>query len=116
MMWSLMLLLIGVFHTMFRETNKWIRYFADASYWMYLIHLPIVIGVQILVAELSWHWSIKLCVVSLITILVATLMYDILVRDTWLGQLLNGRRNSPMLFSLFRKKQEIINHRLEANK
>ena len=32
---------------------------ADASYWIYLVHLPIVAAFQVLVGRLPWHWSIK---------------------------------------------------------
>ena len=32
---------------------------ADASYWIYLVHLPIVAAFQVLVGRLPWHWSVK---------------------------------------------------------
>ncbi len=35
------------------------RYLADASYWIYLIHLPIVMALQVAVSNLDWPWSIK---------------------------------------------------------
>src|SRR5690606_15225088 len=35
------------------------RYLADASYWMYLVHLPLVMALQVLVMRLPVHWSIK---------------------------------------------------------
>ena len=42
-----------------RTANATIRYVADASYWIYLVHLPIVAALQVLVGKLPWHWSIK---------------------------------------------------------
>ena len=35
------------------------RYLADASYWLYLIHLPILMALQVAVSHLDWPWPIK---------------------------------------------------------
>ncbi len=35
------------------------RYLADASYWLYLIHLPIVMALQVAVSTLDWPWPVK---------------------------------------------------------
>jgi peptidoglycan/LPS O-acetylase OafA/YrhL len=39
------------------------RYIADSSYWIYLIHLPLVIFLQAAVSRLDWHWSVKFGIV-----------------------------------------------------
>ena len=38
----LTLALVGSFEAVFRTPRRWIRWTADASYWIYLIHLPVV--------------------------------------------------------------------------
>jgi hypothetical protein len=68
MMWSLASLGIGLFKWLFDKPSKVVRYLADSSYWLYLIHLPIVIWLQIAFAELAFHWSLKLIAISLLTI------------------------------------------------
>jgi peptidoglycan/LPS O-acetylase OafA/YrhL len=92
MMWTLVMLTLGVFRKFCTQPRPVIRYVADSSYWMYLIHLPVVVWLQVAVAEWSWHWSLKLIFVSAATIALALLTYDLFVRSTVLGQILNGRR------------------------
>lgn len=98
MMWTLVTLTLGVFRKFFSQPRPAIRYLADSSYWMYLIHLPVVVWLQVAVAEIPVHWSLKLVGISLATIGLALLTYDLFVRATWLGQLLNGRRRERALF------------------
>ena len=91
-MWSLVSLAIGVFKKLCSESHAWVRYIADSSYWLYLIHLPIVVWLQVAVAEIHLHWALKLAFISTITIALALLSYDLFVRSTWIGWILNGRR------------------------
>lgn len=98
MMWSLILLTIGTCKKLVKGENKTIRYIADASYWLYLIHLPIVIFLQITFAELPLHWSLKLLSICGLTLAISLLLYDFAVRNTLLGKVLNGTRKSPLLF------------------
>lgn len=98
MMWSLVSLSIGLFRRFFDRPSKRVRYLADASYWLYLIHLPIVIWLQIAFAELPFHWSIKLLSISALTICIAILFYDAFVRATFIGAVLNGKRKSRILY------------------
>ncbi|WP_221030326.1 acyltransferase family protein [Actomonas aquatica] len=97
-MWSLVLLTLGVFQKLIRRPSATVRYVADSSYWMYLIHLPIVLWLQVVVAEWSWHWSLKLSAISLATIGIALLTYELFVRSTFIGRILNGRRKDRALF------------------
>lgn len=90
-MWSLVFLTIGVFKKLCQRPNAFVRYVADSSYWMYLIHLPIVVWLQVAVAELPLHWSLKLTLISMITIAISLLTYDLFVRSTFIGWMLNGR-------------------------
>ena len=70
------------------------RYLADASYWVYLMHMTTVLFFVTLLRPYDWHWSIKLaiCVGGSMPILLVT--YHYLVRFTWIGAILNGRRHA----------------------
>ena len=96
-MWLLVALCIGVFKRFLNQPNKIVRYIADASYWLYLIHLPIVLWLQIAVAELPFHWSLKLTIISLLTIGVSLILYDLFVRSSFIGKILNGQRKQRVL-------------------
>lgn len=98
MMWSLIAITLGLFRRVFDRPSATVRYVADSSYWLYLIHLPIVLWLQIAVAELPFHWSVKLPAVSVITIVISILLYDLFVRSTFIGATLNGRRKPRVLF------------------
>lgn len=97
MMWSLVFLTLGVFKRFGERRRPWVRYVADASYWLYLVHLPIVVWLQVAVAEWPLHWSVKLAGISAGTIAVSLLSYDLFVRSTWVGWLLNGRRRERVI-------------------
>ncbi len=68
------------------------RYVADASYWIYLAHLPVVMALQVWVGHWPLHWSVKYAFVLAASLAVLFASYHFLVRPSFLGQLLNGRR------------------------
>lgn len=68
------------------------RYLADASYWIYLVHMPIVMAMQVAVADLAWPWAVKFAAVVGVTVAVALVSYQLLVRYSFIGAILNGRR------------------------
>ena len=98
MMWSLVSLTLGLCKRLFSAPNKVVRYIADASYWLYLIHLPLIIWLQIAFSELPIYWLIKLIGISAITILISILLYDAFIRSTFIGVVLSGKRKSRYLF------------------
>jgi len=68
------------------------RYIADASYWLYLIHLPIVLVLQILVSQLLWPAWVKFPLILAVAFPIMFASYHYLVRSTFIGAVLNGRR------------------------
>ncbi len=96
-LWSLAFLTIGVFRKLSARPNAFVRYVADSSYWMYLFHLPVVVWFQVAVAELPLHWSLKLILISISTIGLSLLTYDLFVRSTFIGWMLNGRRRDRVI-------------------
>jgi hypothetical protein len=68
------------------------RYLADSSYWVYIVHLPLVMVGQILVVNETWPWFVKFGVVIAGTMAISLLTYQLLVRHSFVGGWLNGRR------------------------
>jgi ABC-type multidrug transport system ATPase subunit len=70
------------------------RYVADASYWFYLAHLPVVFALQTLFMTVPIPWAVKYPVIVLSTLGVLFLTYHAFVRRTVVGEILNGRVRS----------------------
>ena len=90
--WSWVYALLGLCVRFLHTERPWIRYLADASYWMYLIHLPLLVGFEMLLVSQPWPILVKLGLTWLVvgTVLVAS--YHLLVRSTPVGRWLNGHR------------------------
>ena len=78
--------------------NAWLRYLADASYWTYLVHLPVLFAIQYRLMDSEMHWGAKFAVSVLLTMSACLLGYRLLVQPTPLARML-GRRaaNAPTL-------------------
>jgi peptidoglycan/LPS O-acetylase OafA/YrhL len=68
------------------------RYVADASYWLYLIHLPIVMALQVVVSRLDWPAEVKFGAILAVALPLMFASYELLVRHSFVGAVLNGRR------------------------
>jgi peptidoglycan/LPS O-acetylase OafA/YrhL len=90
--WGMSVGLMGWFHRMIQSENRVIRYLSDASYWLYVMHLPLVIGMQAVVR--AWPLPSFLKFVFIIVVVTGFLLivYQACVRYTWIGWLLNGTR------------------------
>lgn len=88
--WTFALIGFAVRHA--SVPRRAVRYLVDASYWSYLVHLPVVLALQACVMNWRAHWLVKFTIVVAATVIVAMGSYHLLVRSTRLGRLLNGRR------------------------
>ena len=93
--WIMSFGMIGLFHRHFQAHSLWLRFLSDSAYWLYLAHIPLIIYIQYLVRDLRLLSGGKVIIVFVATTSMLLLSYHFLVRNTWLGVLLNGRRNSP---------------------
>jgi peptidoglycan/LPS O-acetylase OafA/YrhL len=90
--WAWSFCLIGVGMQLFVRESAIVRYTANASYWIYIIHLPIVMALQVAVFDLALPGVIKFMAILAVTMIVTVGSYHIIVRSTVLGGWLNGRR------------------------
>ncbi len=91
--WAWAFSVVGVALRFFNARSPVRRYLADASYWIYLVHVPLLFFLQAAVMDLPWHWSVKFFVILTTALALLFASYQILVRDTVLGVVLNGRRH-----------------------
>lgn len=90
--WCWTFALLGAALRFCQQPSQPIRYLADASYWMYLVHLPLVFGLQVLLMHWPAHWAVKFPLIVGLSVCLLLLSYHYLVRSSALGALLNGRR------------------------
>jgi len=90
--WTMVIGLIGLFKLLLSRERFSIRYYSDASYWMYLIHLPLVILAQGLITNWAIHESLKFFIICLSVTVVLLISYRFFVRYTFIGTLLNDVR------------------------
>ena len=89
--WLMTFGLLGLFYRFFSTNRPWVRYLSDASYWMYLIHIPFIVLVQYWVSRWQFPASLKFAFVCTFTTIILLMSYQALVRWTYIGLLLNGR-------------------------
>lgn len=100
--WLMIVGLIGLFEfALSRErvgVTGGVRYLSDASYWLYVAHLPLVVALQIMLRNLDLPAAVKLPLIVLVTVGVLLGVYQFMVRYTIIGRMLNGprtRRTGP---------------------
>lgn len=88
---------IGLCRRLLTRESRAIRYVSDSSYWLYLAHLPLVIAAQHLIRDWPIPAVPKFLLLCAAVTGILLLSYHTLVRYTWIGALLNGRRTRPNL-------------------
>ena len=98
--------LVGIFERLLRSSRAWVRWLADSSYWIYIIHLPVVTFLTFYLAHLDrqgrleyltgfiWSAELKFLAACVVTTVLGLVTYRYLVRYTLLGTLLNGKRSA----------------------
>lgn len=93
--WVMIMALMGAFRALLAKERRGVRYLSDSSYWLYLAHVPLVVLTQSSIR----HWNLPSGAkfVGLMAAVSALLLitYQLGVRYTPIGTLLNGRRTRP---------------------
>jgi peptidoglycan/LPS O-acetylase OafA/YrhL len=90
--WAMSLGLVGVFARFCSRPSPLMSWLADASYWMYLVHVPLVMAAQLLVRPWALPADLKFLIVMALVTPVLLVSYRYGVRYTPIGRLLNGPR------------------------
>ena len=102
LMWHLLWFSVALCVRFLSQKNGYIRYFSDASYWIYLIHVPITLSLVGLLAPWQMGGWVKAWTVTFITTIVTVVSYDLMVRGTIIGVVLNGRRCDSVYSTLLK--------------
>jgi peptidoglycan/LPS O-acetylase OafA/YrhL len=83
---------LGLFLRFCQQRRAGLRYLADASYWIYLSHLPVVMLAQVALARVPGWPVAKFLAVTGIALLLGVASYQWLVRPTFIGAILGEPR------------------------
>ena len=90
--WLMCFGLMGLFRLTASKERVWVRYLSDASYWLYLWHLPLIVVGFELIAGWRIGSHAKFVLLNLAVTAVLLVVYELGVRYTPIGTMLNGRR------------------------
>jgi len=90
--WTMSFGLIGLFLHYLSTPRFEVRWISDASYWMYLMHLPFIFLGQGIASHLPINALVNFTLIVVAVTSVMLISYRYLVRYTLVGKLLNGSR------------------------
>jgi peptidoglycan/LPS O-acetylase OafA/YrhL len=90
--WGMTFGLMGLFRRLLRRESRAIRYVSDSSYWLYVTHLPFVVAAQAVVQNWPLPASVKFSLICIVTFAFLLTTYQVFVRYTLIGRMLNGPR------------------------
>ena len=87
---------LGLGRALLDRSHRALRSLADASYWTYIVHLPILFVVQYRLMDIDMHWMIKFALSVALTMAACLLSYQLLIRHTFLAHVLGGGSRPPI--------------------
>jgi peptidoglycan/LPS O-acetylase OafA/YrhL len=84
---------IGLFLRFADRPSKVMRFLSDASYWLYLVHLPLVFFFLFSLGINGFGAIATILLTSVLTIAIGLVTYKVFVRHTFISTLLNGKRH-----------------------
>lgn len=97
--WLMIFGLMGLFHRFLAVERRGVRYLSDSAYWLYLAHYPLVVLLQDMVRDWDLAPEVKFVGICAVATAILLATYQVFVRYTPVGWLLNGRR-APTRFDL----------------
>ena len=86
--------LLGIFQTRFDQRPSLIgQYISDASYWIYLIHLPLLVAVAGALSATALSAATKYLLTLALVVPIVFSSYHFCVRSTRFGRFLKGRKS-----------------------
>lgn len=103
--WLFVFGITGLFIRYASNHSARMRYISDASYWVYLVHYTLTIFIAPLLISWDVHATIKFLTLMTSTTIISFATYHYLVRSTFIGKFLNGRKYSRKIADI-RKLEE----------
>ncbi|TXG39301.1 acyltransferase family protein [Seonamhaeicola maritimus] len=94
MVWFFIFGITGLFIRYTSNHSARMRYISDSSYWVYLVHLTFTAFIPAFIKDWAIPSTLKMLIVLLTTGVICFVSYHYLVRATFIGRFLNGRKYS----------------------
>ena len=91
--WFMCFGFIGLFRRWCSSESRVMRYVSDSAYWLYLMHIPLVIVIACLIQTWKLPIFLKLSMICAGATLILLVTYQLFVRYTWIGRMLHGPRD-----------------------
>lgn len=89
--WMLILCSICLGNLIQHKFKKFVHYFSKSSYFLYIIHMPIVLVCQLLLNSININWLYKFMLCTLFTFFLSILIYELFVKDKSVQRFLKGQ-------------------------
>jgi peptidoglycan/LPS O-acetylase OafA/YrhL len=106
MVWAFIFGITGLFIRYGSNHSARMRYISDSSYWVYLLHLSLTALIPGLIAKWAIPATFKFLFVMTVSGIICFTTYHYLVRGTFIGKFLNGRKYSRKLSDI--RKSEAL--------
>ncbi len=90
--WLMLFGSLGVLLRLHHAKGSVLRYLSEASFWVYIVHLPLVGLGQVLLYETPLPGLVKFAFVAGLAIAASLLSYEFIVRFSLIGEIINGAR------------------------
>lgn len=90
--WLLIFGITGLFIRYFSNFSPRGKYISDSSYWIYLTHMEFCYLIPCFIVTWNIPSTFKFLIVSIITTFICFVTYHLLVRNTFIGKFLNGKK------------------------
>ena len=90
--WALIYAFLGGALRFFDRDAPWIQYVSQSSYWVFLVHMPLVSLAAFWLVQFDLPALLKFLLACAFTTVVALATFHYWVQKTWLSSFLHGRK------------------------
>lgn len=83
--------ILGFMQKAIAKPNRFITYISQSSYWIYIVHLPIVLLILTLLDDFEFGMGIRFALVLFLTTLLSLISYQLLIRHKPIGRFLGEK-------------------------
>ncbi|MDB4632034.1 acyltransferase family protein [bacterium] len=94
--WCMVFGLLGGFARWLEKPNRFVRQVSDEAYWQYIMHLPLIFGLQLILIRIDLPGLVEVALQAIYVFFVLHFSYLLFVKNTWLGRVLNGPKKMSL--------------------